>query len=329
MRNAILRAVGSFAPEKVLSNQYFNELFNEDVDTWLRENLQIYERRWCSEGQSTADLCVEAGRKALERGGLKANELDMLIVATDTPEYVSPATSAKVQYRLGATKAGIFDLNSACTSFVTAMDVATQFLKAHSSYRYIMVIGAYAMSKYLDMEDKKTATLFADGAGAVILEAKEESTRGYLGSELNGDGQYHDWMGVYGGQSAIPLSQEVLNRKEHKLKFIKPFPKTLNPDKWTEMVLNLCRQLGTSPNEVDHFFFPQININQIHETLDRMGVDRQKAPTIMHYYGYTGSAAIPMALDKVFTEGKLKEGDLLFFIASGVGLSFSALAMRY
>lgn len=329
MRRAVIEATGSYAPEWVLPNSYFNELLGEDVDTWLRENLTIRERRWCREDESTADLCEAAARKALERAGVSAEALDMIIVATDTPEYISPSTASVVQHRLGVPDAATFDLNSACAGFVTAVDVAAKYLLADPRYGRILVIGAYAMSKYLNREDKKTVTLFADGAGAVILKAEENTDRGFLTSELYTEGRYHDWMGIYAGGTHAPVSEEILRRKDHLLKFVRKFPKELNPQVWQRLIRAMTRRVGIGVQEVDHFFFTQININSIRQTLDELGLPRERAHTIMDRYGYTGSACIPMALDDAVQSGKLRRGDLLVLVGSGGGLAFAGAMFRY
>lgn len=328
MRKAVILSTGAYAPENIVPNTYFNELLGEDVDTWLRQNVHIYERRWASEGESTSDLVLKAVHAALERAGVAASALDLIIIATDTPEFVSPATAAKVQYLLGAEKAGTFDLNSACAGFVTALDVASKYIGSDDRYNKVLVVGAYAMSKYLDKLDKKTANLFADGAGAVLLGAEEESKRGFLASELRTQGQYHDWMGIYAGGTHQPVTADVVAAKGHLLKFVKRFPPELNPGVWSDMIRKLCERIGVSPGEVDHFFFTQININSIWATLDMLELPRERAHTIMHHYGYTGSACIPMALDEALQKRMVTKGDLVFFIGSGGGLSFASAAFR-
>ena len=155
MQNATIVACGAYAPERIIPNSYFNETLGEDVDTWLRENVHIYERRWCAPDESTADLAERAAVQTLERAGVKANELDLIIIATDTPEYVSPSTASVVQHRLGASKAGTFDINTACAGFVTALDVGSKYIRADERYQKVLIIGAYAMSKYLNKKDKK------------------------------------------------------------------------------------------------------------------------------------------------------------------------------
>lgn len=327
-RRALITATGSYAPARELPNAYFNELLGEDVDTWLRQNVNIYSRRWCADNESVADLCEHAARQALQRAGVRPDELDLLIVATDTPEYVSPSTAAVLQHRLGATRAGTFDLNAACAGFVTALDVAAKYIVSDTRYNRVLVIGGYAMSKYLDLTDKKTVTLFADGAGAVLLTSAENTDRGFLTSRLHTEGQYTGWMGIYAGATHQPVTAEVVARNDHKLKFVHRFPKEINPDIWTRLAKEMAADIGICPCEVAHYMMTQLNIHAIYETLDRLGVPRERAPLIMEQFGYTGSAAIPMALDKAVSSGDVKENDLVFLIGSGGGLAFAGAAFR-
>ena len=327
MQNAIIASVGAYLPEKVLPNSYFNDLLGEDVDTWLRENVHIYERRWAAEDESTADLAEHAARQALQRAGVLPEQVDLIVLSTDTPEYLSPSTSVIVQDRLGAVKAGTFDLNTACAGFVTALDVGAKYIRADEQYQNVLVIGAYAMSKFLNLQDKKTVTLFADGAGAVLLQAQPDLERGFLGSELRSMGQYHSWMGVYGGGTRQPVNGRNGSGPQ-QLEFVKRFPKELNPETWEDMARKLNQRLGVEPSAVDHYFLTQLNINAIWETLDRLGVPHAKAPTIMQHYGYTGSACLPLALNESWEKGSIQPGDLVYFIGSGGGLTFASAAFR-
>jgi 3-oxoacyl-[acyl-carrier-protein] synthase-3 len=326
MRNATIISCGAYAPEKVISNQYFNELLGEDVDTWLREKVQIFERRWCAENESTADLAENAARLTLERAGVSPEKLDLIIISTDTPEYISPSTASVVQHRLGAKNAGTFDINTACAGFVTALDIGSKYIRADEQYQYVLVIGAYAMSKFLNMEDKKTVTLFADGAGAVLLKSEPNKSKGFLASELISKGEYHDWMGIYGGGTNQPVNETMMKNHDHQLKFVHKFPKELNPEIWSKMAQNLSTRIGKTPNDVNRYFITQININAIWETLDRLEVPREKGHTVMHHYGYTGSACIPMAFNDAWEKGLVKKGDLIYFIGSGGGLAFASAA---
>lgn len=323
MRNAKIIATGSFAPENVVKNAYFNDLLGEDVDTWLQQFVQIYERRWCKEDESTADLVEKACVQVLKNANLEPKDIDLLIVATDTPEFISPSTASIVQDRMQMINAGTFDLNTACAGFVTALDVATKFIQADEHYRYILVVGAYAMSKYLNKLDKKTVTLFADGAGAVIL-APTTDGDGYLQSKLSTKGEFNSWMGIYHGGSKHPIDTQSIENHDHQLKFVKKIPTEINPKVWSAMIIELCDRQKILPSDIQHYFFTQININTIFETMDILGEERSKAATIMHYFGYTGSACIPMALDEWVKKGKVNKGDIVAFVGSGGGLAFGA-----
>ncbi|UII20887.1 3-oxoacyl-ACP synthase III family protein [Fulvivirga ligni] len=329
MRKAVITGTGSYAPEQVLKNEYFNELLGEDVDTWLRENLTIEQRHWCADDESTVDLCEKAALKALESAGIAAKELDQIIISTDTPEYISPATASVLQHRLGAEGAGTFDLNTACAGFVSAIDTASKYILADEQYKHILVIGVYAMSKYLNKSDKKTVTLFADGAGAVVLSAKDNTDSGFLNAHQFTQGQYHDWMGIYAGGTHCPITETAVQNGKHQLQFVKKFPKELNPEMWTKMSLRMAREAGIEVCQVSKFFLTQININSIYEMLENLNLAKDKAKYIMHKYGYTGSAAIPMALDEAVRKGEIQKGDYIFLIGSGGGLSFAGAAFKF
>lgn len=328
MRNAHIISSGSYVPERELPNAYFNELLGENVSDWLEENLQIYSRRWCQDDEAASDLSFKAAINCLDNAGLSPEALDLIIVATDTPDYISPSTATIVQDKLAAINAGTFDINSACAGFVTALDVASKYIRGDDQYNNVLVIGAYAMSKHLNREDKKTVTLFADGAACVLLQAIEDKSKGFQASELISMGQYNSWMGIYGGGSAYPLDAKIVAANDHKLKFVHKFPKELNPVTWSSMARKLNDRLGVSSDDVSQYFITQLNINSIHETMDALKQDHSKAHTIMHDYAYTGSACIPMAFHDAMSKGMLKSGDLLYFIGSGGGLAFASAAFR-
>lgn len=327
-RNARIIATGMHAPDRVVTNQWFNDLLGEDVDTWLVENLTIRERRWCGDGESTADLVTACAEGLLERAGLAAPDLDLIIVSTDTPEYVSPSTASVVQHRLGAAGAGTFDVNTACAGFVTALDTGAKYIRSDPRYTNVMVIGAYAMSKYLDLEDKKTVTLFADGAAGVILQA-DDAGRGWQAARLHTEGQYADWMGIYAGGARTPVTLEVIARGDHKLRFVKKFPKEINPETWTRMIRRTVADAGRQVADIDRIYFTQININSIRETMDSLGLPFDRTHCVMDRYGYTGSACIPMCLAEADARGDIKPGDLVVFMGSGGGLAFACAAFTW
>ena len=171
-------------------------------------------------------------------------------------------------------------------------------------------------------------TLFADGAGCVLLSAIDSEHKGFLASELKSMGKYNSYMGIYGGGTAHPINAETVSNNDHKLKFVHKFPPELNPEVWSGMARNLNANVGCESNDVDMYFVTQININSIWETLDILQVPHKKAHTIMHYFGYTGSACIPMAFDNAIDNGLVGAGDLVYFIGSGGGLAFASAAFR-
>jgi 3-oxoacyl-[acyl-carrier-protein] synthase-3 len=318
-----------YAPEKVVRNDYFNNRYGIDIDTFLREKRNIFERRYMAENQVTSDLIVPAAKDAMRAAGISATDLDLIIVATDTPDYLSPSTAAVVQHKLGATRSGTFDLNSACAGFVTALDVGSKYIQTDSHYRNILVVGAYGMTKFLNWDDYKIASLFADGAGAVILQGSQKKDRGILASQLYTDGQYHDYMGLYAGGTANPLSEKVLQEKGHLLNFAKKIPIETNGTHWPRLIHILLDRTASQISDVSRYFLTQINIQSIHETLDKLGVDRAKSHNIMDRFGYTGSASIPMAIADAASKNLLKDGDLIMLVGSGGGLSMASAAIRW
>ncbi len=329
MKHSKIIASGSYAPERVIKNEWFNKQLGEDVDTWLRENLTIEERRWMKEDQTTSDLCVEAGKAALEMAGLTEQDIDLLIIATDTPDFISPSTASVVQHKMGLENATSLDTNTACAGFPTALTLANSMMATDPVHEKVMVIGAYGMSRFLDLNDKKTVTLFADGAGAVILEPTEDSGEGFLASDLRTKPKYYKYMGIYGGGAAAPAARSESTGGMQCLQFVEKFPKEINPQVWTDMIRTVARKGNFDTDDIAGAYMTQININQIWETMDNLSLKRETAPTIMDKFGYTGSAAIPMAFDKALRDGNVSKGDILVFVGSGGGLHFGACAYRW
>ena len=329
MTYARIIGTGSYVPERVLTNADLSRMLGEDVDEFVSGVLGIRERHVCGEDESTADLATEAARRALGAAGVAAEELDLVVLATDTPEYISPATSVVVQHRLGASRAGTFDLNCACAGFVTALDTASKYVIADSSYRNVLVVGAYAMSKYLDWSDKKTATIFADGAGAVVLRADEERP-GFLASKLVAEGSYHDHMGIYAGGTRIPITENVLREGVwQKLRFAKKYPAEVNTEGWPAIVEDVLKKAGLTQDDVSLFLFTQVNLSTIKVVMEKMSLPWERTHTVMGKWGYTGSACIPMVLDDAVREGKLKSGDVFVMCASGGGLNMACAAFKW
>lgn len=328
MNRAIIAGTGLFAPGLPIDNEFFSRKYGRDLNSFLIEKRAIHHRHFMSAEQATSDLILPAAHQALAAAGLSASDLDLIIVATDTPDYISPSTAAVVQHRLSAARAGTFDLNSACSGFVTAVDVASKYIAGDERYQNILVCGAYGMSKYFDWDDYKTTSIFADGAGAVVVQ-RASGKDGVLASELATDGFYHDHMGIYGGGTRTPLTSESMANKQHLLQFLKRIPPETNSERWPVLVRSLLSRIGALPADVDHFFFTQININSINETLDQLGVAHTRAHNVMGQFGYTGSACIPMAIADAAQKHRLRQGDLVLLIGSGGGLSTAGVALRW
>ena len=329
MRFANIVSTGIYVPEKIVTNGDLSRILGEDINEFVTQVLGIHERHVCAENESTADLATNAARQALKAARLDASELDLIILATDTPEQLSPATSVVVQHRLGAVNAGTFDVNCACAGFVTALDTASKFIIADSEYRNVLVVGAYAISKYLDWHDKKTATIFADGAGALLLQAREDHP-GFLAGKLYADGSFHDHMGIYAGGTHLPITNHVLYEGIWtKVRFAKKYPAEVNTEGWPAIIRQVLNKAQLRLDDVKLFLFTQVNLKTIKEVMAKLELPMERTHTIMQKWGYTGSACIPMVLHDAVGAGKLTRGDNVIMCASGGGLNMACVAFRW
>lgn len=305
-------------------------MLGEDINEFVENNLGIKKRHVLADDESAADIASKAAENALKNAGISAEKIDLIIVATDTPEYLSPGTSVVVQHRIGAKNAGTFDTNCACAGFVTALDTATKYIIADAQYKNILVIGVYAMTKFLDWTEKRTATIFADGAGAVILQSVENETSGVLASKLEAMGEYNDFLGIFAGGSKTPITKEVLEKGYYnKVRFAKRTPPEINFEGWQRIVKELLERIDLTLDDVDLFLWTQVNLSTIKEVMSALNQSFEKTHTIMDKWGYTGSACIPMVLHDSIEQGKLKRGDIVVFCASGGGINMAAMVFRY
>jgi 3-oxoacyl-[acyl-carrier-protein] synthase-3 len=296
------------------------------VDAWLKENVGIAERR-VVDNETTSDMCTAAARQALERADLDPTDIDLIILGTDTPDYISPATAPILQHKLGALNSGAFDINSACASWIAGVDVAAKQITVDTDINNVLVVGGYAMTRFLDYHDKRTCTLFGDGAGAVVMSVSEEP--GYLASKLISKGQYYKSWGIYTGGAVSPINDNVLNRPV--MQFLEKFPVTFNNDNWPPIIRQTVAKAGlASVNEIDFFLFTQLNLNTIKDVMQRLNQPLEKTHWIMDKWGYTGAACIPMALDDTLVEGKgPRPGDLVLFCASGGGFAIACAVFKW
>ncbi len=329
MRDAKIIGTGIYVPERTLTNAHLSEMLGQDIDEFVTNVVGIRERHIAAGDESSADLAANAARAALDNAGIDPVEIDLILLATDTPEFISPATSVVVQERIGARNAGTFDVNCACAGFVTTLDAAYKYMIADDSYNNVLVIGCYAMSKFIDWHDKKTSTLFADGAGAFVMQAVDGEQH-FLASRLFADGSYNGYMGIFAGGTRTPISEEVLAAGDlNRLRFIQKYPPEVNINGWPKIVDQVLAKAGMSRSDVDVFLWTQVNLSTIKIVMDQMEIPWDKTHTIMDKWGYTGSACIPMVFHDAIAAGKIRRGDRVVMCASGGGLNMACLAMKY
>jgi 3-oxoacyl-[acyl-carrier-protein] synthase-3 len=298
------------------------------LDGWLRKHVGIEARHYMADGEVTSDLALAAARQALARAGIAPEQLGLVIVATDTPDQPSPATSSALQHKLGAVNAGTFDINCACAGFVTALDLASRYLATEPTVGYALVVGAYAMSRFMDWTEKQTCTLFADGAGAILLGAGEHP--GFLAGKLTADGSYWDALGIYTGGSARPATLEnVAQHGQPVVRIIRKFPVSFNSERWPEMVREVCGRARLTPSDVKLLLFTQLNLRTIEATMAALELPMSRTHWTMDKWGYTGSACIPMTLDDAVEKDKLRRGDAVVLCATGGGLSLACTLFRW
>lgn len=325
-RFAQIVSTGRYLPARVRTNAELEAILGEEVDQWLIENVGIRERRLIGDDEVTSDLAVFAAREALARAGLSPQDLDLIVLATDTPDYISPGTASVVQHKLGAANAGTFDVNCACSAWVVGVDIAARYIATDTAYDHVLVVGAYGMTRYVDWHHKKTATLFGDGAGAVILRAGDRP--GFLGANIKADGAFHDYMGVFIGGTVEPTGGE--GTRPQRLEIRKRFPPRTNNEGWPPLVRALMDKLGRPVDAIDKIYFTQLNLRTIEYVMDDLGLPMDKTHTTMDKWGYTGSACVPLALDDAIEQGiGPQPGELVVFCASGAGYTMAAAAFEW
>jgi 3-oxoacyl-[acyl-carrier-protein] synthase-3 len=317
---------GSYLPERVMTNRELERIV-ETSDQWIVERTGISERRIAAPAEATSDLAVAAGRRALEAAGLRAEDLDAIVVATATPDMLFPATACLVQAQLGASRAFAFDLSAACTGFLYALGTADQFVKSGAA-RTMLVIGAEVNSRVVDWTDRATCILFGDGAGAVVLRA-ESGERGVLSTHLHADGTLWDFIHVPGGGSRHPPSEEMLDRR---LQFIRmkggeTFKVAVRALEDTS--LEALKANGVAVADVNWLIPHQANRRIIEAVAERLGLPLERMVTNLARVGNTSAASIPIALDEAVRDGRVAPGHLLLFAAFGAGLTWGSALVRW
>jgi 3-oxoacyl-[acyl-carrier-protein] synthase III len=315
-RYATIISTGSYLPPIEHNNAELAARFGEVVGKFEKSS-GITTRFYAPENWVTSDLAVEAARAALKDAGLQPEDLDLIILGTDSPDYITPATSVVVQHKLGAVKAGTFDLACACASFPTGLNLAAGLIATNPHLKYVMVIGAYMMHKLSDWQTDVMSFFYGDGAGAAILTGS--SKPGFVSSTFFADGSYHGNWGIYSGGTFEPATVEAVQAGRTQVRLLTPFPATVNNDGWVLRMRELAEHGNFDLQEVDLAIYTQVRLNTIKLVQETLGLPFEKAHWIMDKWGYTGSACLPMCFDDARKAGRVHSGDLVTFVGSGVG----------
>lgn len=315
---------GKYVPERILTNKEL-ETMVETNDEWIVTRTGIRERRIASEGQATSDLCYEAALIALSNAGITADQLDLIIVATITPDMAFPSTACILQEKLGATKAAAFDLSAACSGFVYGLANATNFI-ATGTYKHALIIGADCLSKITDYTDRNTCILFGDGAGAVVIGEVPEH-RGFKSFELGADGTGGQLLKIEGGGSRNPATQASIDQRLHYI-----YMAGAEVFKFAVRIMGnaaeeALRKAGWEKTDIDLLVPHQANMRIIQASLNRLELTDDKCMINLDKYGNMSAASIPVALAEAAQQGRLNEGDRLVLVGFGGGLTWGAAAL--
>lgn len=326
MIHARITGTGSYAPKKVITNHDLEKLVDTS-DEWIIERTGIKERRIAEKGQTTSDLAYEASRKALKAAGLGAEDLDLILVATMTPDMILPSTSCTLQEKLGARKAAAFDLYAACSGFIYGMSVASAFITS-GMYRNVLLVGAEVLSRFTDWEDRTTCILFGDGAGAAVIQ-RHAGKRGILSTHLHSDGALGDLIHVPAGGAQHPASHDTIRKRMHfiRMKGNETFKAAVRA---LEGVVQEALTHNKVKSEQIDFLVPhQANLRIIQAMAQRLNMPMEKVVLTLPKYGNTSAASIPMALDEAVRDNRIKENHLLLFEAFGGGLTWASALVRW
>ena len=318
-----VRGVGAALPARVVTNQ---ELAGkvDTSDEWIRQRTGITQRYVAGEGETTSTLATKAAEAALSRAGLKADDIDLIVVGTSTPDYTFPATATQVQANLGMTQGVAFDVQAVCTGFVFAVTIADKFLRS-GSHKRALVIGAETFSRILDWNDRTTCVLFGDGAGAIVLEAQESdgafASPGVIASRLRSDGRHRAKLFVDGGPSTTQTAGHL--RMEGKEVFRHAVGMV------SDVIQGCLADAGCEAAAIDWFVPHQANRRIIEASADRLGVPREKVVVTVDRHGNTSAASIPLALSVAVEDGRIKPGDLVMIQGVGGGFTWGAALIRW
>jgi 3-oxoacyl-[acyl-carrier-protein] synthase III len=321
-------STGSYLPETEITNDALRAQFAATAPDFvdkMEKASGILKRWWAPEGWAASDLAERAARQALTRAGKSPEDVDLIILGTDSPDYITPATSVVLQSKLGAKNAGTFDVGCACASFPTALSIAAGLMTSNPSLKTILVVAVYRMRK-LAGDDDPLIFFYGDGAGATVVERAAEP--GFIASAFAADGSYHrNWL-IQSGGTVEPASEESVRSGRTRVKMVERYPPEINNDGWPKLVRRVAENGGFAVSDIDMTIFTQVRKPTIEIVMQDLGLPMEKTHTIMEKTGYTGSACIPMALDDALQSKRIKPGQLVVLVGSGVGYNQAATALR-
>lgn len=326
MNGARIIGTGSYAPEKVLTNDDLAKRI-ETSDEWIRTRTGISTRHIAREDEQTSDMAAAAARKALEMAGKRPEDVDLLIVGTISGDMPMPSCAAFVQAKLG-TKAPAFDVSAACAGSLYGLSIAEKFIKTGAA-KCAMVIGVELLSRILDWEDRNTCVLFGDAAGAMLVGPDDREGRGILSTHLKADGTLTDILKIPGGGSVNPVTHDMV---EQRLQFVKMNGREVYKvavRSLTEVVKEALAANGATAEQIDHVVPHQANIRIVDTVLERLKVPREKAILNIGRYGNTSSASVPITLDEGVRGGRISDGDLVAMMAIGAGMTWGSALLRW
>jgi 3-oxoacyl-[acyl-carrier-protein] synthase-3 len=322
MSRSVIRSVGAYLPQRVLTNAELSTMVDTS-DEWIQERTGIRQRHIAAEGEYTSHLAIKAAQAALDNAGMAATDIDLIVLATSTPDQTFPATAATVQAELGITQGAAFDVQAVCSGFVYALTTADNFIKAGSAQN-VLVIGAETFSRILDWEDRGTCVLFGDGAGAVVVTAAgagDAPGRGIMATRLRSDGRFRDKLYVDGGPSTTQTTGHL--RMEGREVFKHAVTNI------SDVMGETLAQAGVSASDIDLFVPHQANKRILDGTARKFGIASEKVVVTVGEHGNTSAASIPLALDVAFRDGRLYDGSLVLMEAMGGGFTWGAVLARW
>ncbi len=323
----IISGTGSYAPKKILTNEQLSELVDTN-DEWIVTRTGIKERRISSDEEPTSFMAAEAAKKAIEAAGIDKSEVDLLIVATMTPDMPFPSTAALVQNRLGLEKVTAFDIQAACSGFIYGLEVASNMLKS-GAFKHALLIGSEKLSSILDWKDRGTCVLFGDGAGAVLLSRTDDPSVGVIDSYTGADGAQPDLLYMPGGGSSCPASKDSIDQRQHFLKMNGKEIFKIAVRVMEQSARKMLEKHGLNPDDVSLFIPHQANLRIIDALARSTKIPKEKFFVNLDRYGNTSAASIPIALDEAINTNRIRKGDHLLLVAFGAGLTWGSSLIKW